>query len=40
MGAGAPKLPFTEMRSLPDSRFRQTLGTAALGHYTTFNGPA
>jgi DNA-directed RNA polymerase subunit RPC12/RpoP len=33
VGAGAAKLPFTEMRSLPDSRFPRTLGTAALGHY-------
>src|SRR5258708_4293127 len=30
VGAGAAKLPFTEMRSLPDRRFRRTFRTAAL----------
>ena len=36
VGAGAAKLPFTEMRGLPDGRFRRTSGTAALGHFETF----
>lgn len=33
VGAGAAKLPFTEMRGLHDDRFRQTLGIAILGQF-------